>query len=614
MLQFKSVSLARDGKQLLNNADLIIHAGQKVGLVGANGAGKTSLMLLILGKLQADGGEWSLPKQIRVAHLQQEIPQTELSATDFVIGGDTLYQEVKQGLQAAEDAGDGMAIAEWYMRFDEIHGYAVESKAAKIMHGLGFSSEEQQRAVKSFSGGWQMRLNLARLLMTRADLLLLDEPTNHLDLEAIVWLEAWLRDCEQTIILISHDRDFLDNVVTHIVHLHQQQLKNYTGNYSHFEVERATQLALQQALYEKQQAMRAHLQSYVDRFRYKATKARQAQSRLKMLNRMEMLSAVHLENPFRFEFKSPKLAGNPMITLDKVDLGYGQHTILTGLNQAVRDGDRIGLIGPNGAGKSTLIKFLAGQTQALAGEVHRSTKIQVGYFSQHQLELLHPQETPLQHLVALERYLQEAQARQYLGGFGFSNNDVFRPVSTFSGGEKARLVLALIIWQAPNLLLLDEPTNHLDLEMREALSLALQAYEGALVVVSHDRHLLNSVTNELWLVADGVVRDFAGSLEEYQQVISKARREPTPKAAKPAVVAKKMNVTQWTTARDKQEALVTKLHATLASCDEQLAASAPGAAGEAAQWAKLLEQRETLLKQIAEAEERLLDLYGQEPG
>jgi len=524
MIQLKQLSFSRGSKQLLKDADLTIHAGQKVGIIGANGSGKTSLLALLRGELNADDGE--LNQQLSLAYLAQDIPQENIPALDYVLQGDTLFTEVQTALQIAEKNHDGMAIAELHMRLGEIDGYTIPSTAAKILHGLGFGMDEITQPLTAFSGGWQMRLNLARLLLSRADILLLDEPTNHLDMEAIVWLEDWLRSCTQTILLISHDREFIDHVVTHIAHLYHRQLKIYPGNYSDFEKQRAEQLAVQQASFEKQQAQRQHLQAFIDRFRYKASKATQAQSRLKMLARMQEVLPVQIENPFSFSFKPTQAAGNPMITLENLRLGYGDKTILKGINCSIRQNDRIGLIGQNGAGKSTFIKLLAQELQPLSGMVHSNQKIKLGYFAQHQLDLLESESNPINHLLDIDKSITEGQARRYLGSFAFSNDDVFRPVGTFSGGEKARLVLALIIWQAPNLLLLDEPTNHLDLEMREALNLALQDYSGALIIVSHDRYLLNCVTNELWLVANNTVQTFKGDLNDYQQWVLEQEKIP----------------------------------------------------------------------------------------
>lgn len=609
MIQFNQLSFSRDNKQLLDCADLTIHASQKVGLIGTNGSGKTSLLMLLKGELSADDGLCSIPKHLKMAHLEQEIPQTEQSALSYVVEGDHCYHTLQQQLEQAEHDQDGMKIAELHMGMAEIEGYAVPSKAAKILHGLGFSNPELEKAVKAFSGGWQMRLNLARLLMSRADILALDEPTNHLDMEAVVWLENWLKDSSQTILLISHDRDFIDNVATHIVHLHQRKLKLYTGNYSAFEKQRAEQLAVQQATYQKQQASRAHLQSYVDRFRYKASKARQAQSRIKMLERMDQVSAVQNENPFRFVFKEAPAASNPMLTLDHIGLGYGDKQILKNINYAIRQGERIGLIGQNGAGKSTFIKYLAGEIPALSGELHASNKIKVGYFAQHQLDLLHPEDSPLHHLLQIARGLPESKARAYLGGFAFSNDEVFRPIKSFSGGEKARLVLALIIWQAPNLLLLDEPTNHLDLEMREALNLALQNYSGALIMVSHDRHLLNCVTNELWLVAHGKVDRFDGDLDDYQRWVIEQNRlaERAEEIPQEKPKAKAKNPPQ--SKIDKLEKQLRKLEAQLTELDQSLSRDDIYQTENKTQLAELVASHDATKKAIQEIEAELLELY-----
>ncbi len=603
MIQLKNLSFSRDSKRLLDNANLTIHAGQKVGLIGANGCGKTSLIKLLKNELPCDDGHINIGKQLSINHLRQDIPQSEQAAIDYVTSGDQLYHNLNDQLQRAEKASDGIAIAELHMKLAEIDGYSIPSKAGKILAGLGFSNDDHQRPLQSFSGGWQMRLNLAQLLISRADILLLDEPTNHLDMEAILWLETWLQKCTQTLIVVSHDRDFLDSVVTHIAHLHQQQIKLYTGNYSEFEKQRAEQLALQQATYEKQQASRAHLQKYIDRFRYKASKARQAQSRIKMLEKMEQVAAVQTENPFRFQFKATQQAGNPMLTFDHVALGYGNQTILQGINASIRDGDRIGLIGPNGAGKSTFIKLLAQQLSPQGGELHQTNKIKVGYFAQHQLDLLQMNEHPLYHLHQLDQSMTESKARQYLGGFAFSNDDVFRATGSFSGGEKARLVLALIIWQSPNLLLLDEPTNHLDLEMREALNFALQDYQGALILVSHDRHLLNCVTNELWLIADGGMRKFEGNLEDYRRWFNE--RSQTPLTPKKREKKSKSNAE----IQGRLERSLSDHEQKLATIDECLNDNDLYAPDKQKELTRLQSQRNKLKEKIQELEAKLLTIY-----
>lgn len=602
MIQLNNLSFSRDSKRILDNANLTIHAGQKVGLIGTNGCGKTSLIKLLKGELQTDDGSVNFGKQLSIAHLRQDIPLSNDSALDYVISGDTVYSELNEKLNLAEKEQDGMAIAELHAKFAEIDGYSVESKAAKILNGLGFDPAEIRNAITAFSGGWQMRLNLAQLLMSRADLLLLDEPTNHLDMEAILWLETWLQKCPQTLILVSHDRDFLDQVVTHIAHLHHQQIQLYTGNYSDFEKQRAEQLALQQASFQKQQAARAHLQKYIDRFRYKASKARQAQSRIKMLEKMELVAPVQLESPFQFHFKTAPSAGNPMMTLDHLDLGYGNTAVLKGVNASVRDGDRIGLIGPNGAGKSTLIKLLAQELKPLAGELHQTQKIKVGYFAQHQMELLQESEHPLYHLQHIDRSITESKARQYLGSFAFSNDDVFRAVGSFSGGEKARLVLALMIWQAPNLLLLDEPTNHLDLEMREALNFALQDYQGALILVSHDRHLLNCVTNELWLIADGGMNKFDGTLEDYRVWFNERGQTQTSKKTQKKP---KTNPAQ----KERLEKSLAEQEKKLKEIDNDLLDNTLYDNNHKEKLQKLIEKRDKIQQKIDEIEENLIKIY-----
>lgn len=604
MIQLKNLSFSRDSKRLLDNANLTIHAGQKVGLIGANGCGKTSLIKLLKNELPCDDGSINIGKQFSINHLRQDIPQSQEAAIDYVVSGDSIYHELTNRLREAEQQGDGIRIAELHMKLAEIDGYSIPSKAGKILAGLGFTSNEIQQPLQSFSGGWQMRLNLAQLLISRADILLLDEPTNHLDMEAILWLETWLQKCTQTIILVSHDRDFLDSVVTHIAHFHQQQIRLYTGNYSEFEKQRAEQLVLQQATYEKQQAHRAHLQQYIDRFRYKASKARQAQSRIKMLERMEQVAAVQLQNPFKFHFKTIQQAGNPMLTLDHVSLGYQNQTILSEINASIRDGDRIGLIGPNGAGKSTFIKLLAQQLSPQQGEVHQTNKIKVGYFAQHQMELLQLNEHPLYHLHQLDKSITESKARQYLGSFGFSNDDVFRATGSFSGGEKARLVLALIIWQAPNLLLLDEPTNHLDLEMREALNSALQDYQGALIIVSHDRHLLNCVTNELWLIADGSMIRFEGDLQDYRRWFNERSQAPTGSARKIEKKSRSNTATQ-----ERLEKSLLDHEKELAVIDECLNDSRLYTVEKQEELSELQSQRHKLKEKIEALEIKLLTLY-----
>lgn len=607
MIQLTQLSLNRAHKSLLERADLTLHSGQKVGLIGKNGSGKTSLFMMLRGELPPEDGKFSIPNNLKMSYIQQDMPQTAVNALDYAQAGDELFHTLQQEIAKAEQGDDGMHLAELHMKLAEIDGYSMPAKAAKILHGLGFSNEQLTQPVNSFSGGWQMRLHLAHLLMDRADILLLDEPTNHLDLEAIVWLEDWLRASTQTILLISHDREFVDNVVTHIAHLYNKQLKLYTGNYSRFEKLRAAELTLQQASHEKQQAARKHLQSFVDRFRYKASKARQAQSRIKMLERMDEVLPLQMENPFRFEFNTAQDAGNPMLTLDNVSVGYDEKIVLKHINFSVRDGDRIGLLGLNGAGKSTLIKLINEELSPLSGKIHRSNKIRLGYFAQHQLALLDANEHALHHLKEIDRKIPESRARQYLGGFNFSNDDVFRPVGTFSGGEKARLVLALIIWQQPNLLLLDEPTNHLDLEMREALNLALQEYTGALILVSHDRHLLRCTSNEFLLVANHRVTPYTGDLEDYQRALNEQEKKSESEASK--TTTNKSSQSEDSKKVKKLEEELIELERLLKEVDEKLSDETLYLPENKTTLNTLTEKRELTQEKVQEIEMALLKLY-----
>ena len=526
MINLRSLTLARGNKVLLDAVDVTFQQGQKIGLVGANGAGKTTLFALLRGEIQQEGGELDMPPRMSIAHVAQEMPTLDRAAIEYTLDGDVELRRIEQDLASAEATDDGHTLAELHHQLDLIGGYSARSRAASLLHGLGFAVSEHDKPVAAFSGGWRMRLNLAQALMCRSDLLLLDEPTNHLDLETVLWLEQWLSRYQGTLILISHDRDFLDGSVSHICHFDQQTLKLYPGNYSAFERQRAANLAQQQASFAKQQREIAHLHAFIDRFRAKATKARQAQSRMKALDRMEEIAPAHVDSPFTFRLREFSQAPDPLLTLDNVAAGYGDKPVLTKVKLVIRAGERIGLLGKNGAGKSTLIKLLAGELKAKAGERHEGKGLAVGYFAQHQLEHLRLDESPLQHLVRLDGKTREQELRNFLGGFNFHGEQALSAVAPFSGGEKARLALALLIWQRPNLLLLDEPTNHLDLEMRHALNLALQEYEGAIVVVSHDRHLLKTTTETLLLVANGAVTEFDGDLDDYRAWLNQAESTP----------------------------------------------------------------------------------------
>ena len=528
MILLRKLAFARAARPLVTDASLQLHPGWKIGLTGANGCGKSSFFALLRGELHAEAGDLELPAVWRVGHVAQDTPGLPTPALDFVLDGDTELRSVEAELAAAEAAHDGHRIAELHTRLQDIDGYAAKARAAEILAGLGFTQDDFTRPVAAFSGGWRVRLNLARALVARADLLLLDEPTNHLDLDAVLWLESWLKSFPGTLVMISHDRDFLDAVVGQILHIESGGMKLYAGNYSTFERTRAERLALQQALHDKQQREVAHLHVYIERFRAKASKARQAQSRLKALARMEMISAAHVDTPFEFRFREPEGFSDPLLALEAVSVGYGDTPLLAGIKMTLRPGSRIGLLGRNGAGKSTLVKLLAGEKSTLAGRVVQGRHLKIGYFAQHQMELLRPDESPLQHIARQEPATREQELRDYLGGFDFRGAMADAACGNFSGGEKARLALALMIRTRPNLLLLDEPTNHLDLEMREALTLALQETEAAVVLVSHDRHLLRTTVDELWLVADGGAQAFDGDLDDYAAWLATRRTATKP--------------------------------------------------------------------------------------
>ncbi|WP_410013263.1 ABC transporter ATP-binding protein [Sodalis sp. C49] len=525
MIVFSSLQIRRGTNVLLDNATATVNPGQKVGLVGKNGCGKSTLLALLKHELGCDAGSVTFPANWSMAWVNQETPALDVPALEYVIDGDREYRQLEADLQLANEKNDGHAIATVHGKLDVIEAWTIRPRASSLLHGLGFSQDQLQQPVRDFSGGWRMRLNLAQALICRSDLLLLDEPTNHLDLDAVIWLEKWLKNYDGTLILISHDRDFLDPIVNKILHIEQQTLNEYTGNYSSFEQQRVTKLAQQQSLFQHQQEKVAHLQHYIDRFRAQATKAKQAQSRIKMLERMELIAPAHVDNPFQFKFRTPESLPSPLLSMEKVSAGYGGRTILNSIKLNLVPGSRIGLLGRNGAGKSTLIKLLAGTLEPQSGTIGLAKGIKLGYFAQHQLEFLRADESPLAHMIRLAPQEYEQALRDYLGGFGFRGDKVTEPTARFSGGEKARLVLALIVWQRPNLLLLDEPTNHLDLDMRQALTEALIDFDGALVVVSHDRHLLRSTTDEFYLVHDGRVASFDGDVEDYQQWLVDQQRQ-----------------------------------------------------------------------------------------
>lgn len=517
MIEIKNLTLQRGLKVLLDKANATVNPGQRVGLIGKNGTGKSSLFALIKGEITQDGGDVSIPKNWRLASVSQETPDLDISALDYVLQGDAELQAFQTALRQAEAQNDGMKQAEYHAKLEEIDAYTAPARAAKLLDGLGFSQEEHSRPVKSFSGGWRMRLNLAQALICRADLLLLDEPTNHLDLETVLWLENHLASLPYTQIIISHDRDFLNAATTQTIELSQQKLTQYGGNYDFYQNERAQRLAQQQAAYVKQQAQIKHLQSFIDRFKAKATKAVQAQSRMKALAKLERIAPAHLDSEFSFEFYHPDHLPNPLLKLEHADLGYEGKTVLHDITLSLESGARYGLLGVNGSGKSTFIKALAGKIDLLSGSIVRSEKLNIGYFAQHQLDTIRADQNPVWHIQQLSPKVREQEIRNFLGGFNFVGDMALQKTEPFSGGEKARLALAMIIWQKPNLLLLDEPTNHLDLDMRHALTLALQSFQGALIIVSHDRSLLEATTDSFLLIDKGRLKNFDGDLNDYRQ-------------------------------------------------------------------------------------------------
>jgi ATP-binding cassette subfamily F protein 3 len=635
MITLRNLTLRRSAKVLLEAVSVTLNPGEKVALVGRNGAGKSSLFALFNGGLHEDAGEFSIPPQWRLSQVAQHMPETDESATDFVLGGDTRLVELRAALAAAEASGDGMQIAHAHSDLADAGEHDAVPRAQALILGLGFKVHELGQPVNSFSGGWRMRLQLARALMCPSDLLLLDEPTNHLDLDALVWLEAWLQRYQGTLIVISHDREFLDAVTNVTLHIENQKLTRYGGNYSAFELLRAQQLEQQQAAFARQQDKIAHLQKFIDRFKAKATKAKQAQSRVKALERMEKIAPVLAEAEFTFEFKEPANLPNPMLAITDATLGYGEKVILRGVNRSVLAGQRIGILGANGQGKSTLVKTIARQIPSLGGDLTEGKGLHIGYFAQQELDVLSPDSNPLEHMVRLARDVgpaaREQELRNFLGSFNFSGDMVGQAVGTMSGGEKARLVLAMIVWQRPNLLLLDEPTNHLDLATREALSMALNEFEGTVLLVSHDRALLRAVCDEFWLVGGGKVGPFDGDLDDYQRYLldeSKRLREqaraetaaiaaaPPPAPAASPQQQRKLDAAtrQQLAARTRPlkkelaqaETRMADLQAEKAQLEQQLAT--PLAPAEIAEAGRRLKQASQALDEV---EERWLALSGE---
>ncbi len=625
MIRIESLTLQRGPLRLLENANLTLHPGQKVGLLGTNGAGKSSLFALMRGELTTDAGSCSLPEDWRIAHMQQEIENLERRAVDYVLDGDIRLRQIESRLSDAQEREDAHALGTLYAELEAHDGFSADSRARTLLAGLGFSSEQCEALVGDFSGGWRMRLNLAQALMCPSDLLLLDEPTNHLDLDAILWLEDWLRAYPGTLILISHDRDFLDAVVEHIVHVEGRQLTLYRGGYTQFERTRAERLTQQQAAFEKQQAEREHMQKYIARFRAQATKAKQAQSRIKALERMETLTAAHIDSPFSFSFREADHQSSPLVDLHQGVLGYGSTQILEQVKLQLVPGARIGLLGPNGAGKSTLIKTLAGTLPLMGGEMKTGEHLAIGYFAQHQLDSLDAKASPLLHLARIAPLEREQSLRNFLGGFDFHGARAEEPVLNFSGGEKARLALALIAWQKPNLLLLDEPTNHLDMEMRHALTLALQRFEGAMLLVSHDRALIRDTTDELWLVADGRLQTYNDDLDTYTKWLARFRQQqqeeqkaangnaitiddrPDAKTQRREAAERRQRLAPMKKAIEKLEKELAKAQAELAEIESELADTTLYAADRKDQLKQVLARQASCTQRVEELEERWLE-------
>ncbi|CEI53455.1 ATP-binding cassette domain-containing protein [Acinetobacter bereziniae] len=632
MIQLDQLSIRRGGRILFQKASMQLHPGWKIGLTGVNGAGKSTLFSALLGGIESDSGSLTRPNIWTVAHMAQEIKALDMKAIDFVLSGDEEYWQIQDQLNHPENLSND-ELAHLYSRFEEIHGYTASSKASQLMAGLGFFEHQSEILVSSFSGGWRMRLNLARTLMSRSDLLLLDEPTNHLDLDAILWLEDWLKAYEGTLILISHDRDFLDAITDHILHIENQILTLYTGNYSTFETTRAERLAQQQQAFEKQQEAKAHLQKFIDRFKAKATKARQAQSRIKQLERMQELAPAHVDNPFTFSFREPSKMSSPLLTLEHADIGYGDKLIVTNVNLQITPTSRIGLLGMNGAGKSTLIKSLVGDLALIQGVRKDSELLNIGYFAQHQMDALDGNASPMLQLARIaDPKISEATLRSFLGSFGFSGERMDTPSESFSGGERARLALALIVWLRPNVLILDEPTNHLDLDMRHALTMALQDFEGAVVLVSHERQLIASVCDELILVHAGQSKEFDGDLQDYAAWLRQARIDMMKNGQKPSApiqsqVVEKTSISKVDKEAQRKEAArqrelsrpirkniekiesqIGKIQPRLVEIEESLADSALYEANRKDDLLKLMNEQTELKTKLEQAEEQMLEL------
>jgi ATP-binding cassette subfamily F protein 3 len=578
MLNFSDVAIRRGPRLLFSGATFGLFRGEKVGITGENGSGKSSLMSLVRGELQPDIGTFEMPGNLEIAHVSQELDATDQHAIEFVMDGDAQLRDIERRIAEAEARDDGAKLGELYATYAAAGGYDARSRAGVLMHGLGFSSEDEERAVREFSGGWRVRLNVAKALMCRSDLLLLDEPTNHLDLDAILWLEQWLRDYPGTLLLIAHDREFLDRVINRVVNIEHGKARAYRGNYSQFEDQRAAEMAEHASMFARQQREIKHMESFVERFRAQATKARQAQSRIKALERMQRIAPAHVDSPFQFSFAEPDKLPKPLLAIEKQSVGYGDRVVLQNVSLTLTPGDRIGLLGRNGAGKSTYMKMLAGELTAMTGTRTEARDLRIGYFAQHQLEQVSASDSPLTNLkrfgAVRAARATEQELRDYLGSFGFRGDRVFEPIAPFSGGEKARLVLALVAYLRPNLMLLDEPTNHLDLEMRQALTVALQEYEGAVVLVSHDRHLLRTVANELYVVHAGKAEAFDGDLDDYAKWLAETDSAGSKAEAANRETAREADTAEERKQRKREEAerrnRLTPLRAVIEQCEKDL--------------------------------------------
>lgn len=626
MIKLDDISLQRGSKFLLSGANATFHPGQKVALIGANGTGKSSLFQLLMGQLSADDGQVSIPSQWRIAHMAQEVATSERRALDYIIDGDSQLRAIETALAEAEARDDHSQLGKLHEQLDTIDGYNARVRAEQLLLGLGFSMSDVDKPANSFSGGWRIRLNLAQALMSPSDLLLLDEPTNHLDLDAELWLESWLQRYDGSLLLISHDRDFIDSVCESVVHIEHQKLNAYRGNYSGFERQRAERLAQQQANFEKQQRRIGEIQAFVSRFRAKATKARQAQSRLKELARMEEIAPAHIDSPFDFVFPHPGKFSDPLLNLSHAQLGYGDNPIVEKVNISIHPGSRIGLLGANGAGKSTLIKSLAGEISLLGGQFTQGENLRLGYFSQHQLEALDLDASPALHLQRLSPKATEQEIRNFLGGFNFHGEMALDTIRHFSGGEKARLALAIVVWQKPNLLLLDEPTNHLDLEMCHALTMALQEFEGAVIVVSHDRHLLRNTVDQFLLIAHGRADTFDGDLDDYSRwLIDQRKNSATNSDAQDSAAEKggskkeqrqqaadlRKQLTPITNAIKTVERAIAKSDQSLARIEEALADTELYEASQKQKLQELLQEQGRLRQEKEQQEEKWFELQDQ---